>query len=62
MSQWTPRVVPLFDPRSKVEGVRVTIDSGVIDFLFCDQDDPETPSPLLSATMPIERELDEDRT
>ena len=35
---------------------------GVIDFLFvCDQDDPETPSPLLSGTMPIERELDEDR-
>jgi hypothetical protein len=50
------------DPRWKVEGVHATIDSGVIDFLFvCDQDDSETPSPLLSATMPIERELDEDR-
>jgi hypothetical protein len=50
------------DPRWKVEGVHATIDSGVIDFLFvCDQDDPETPSPLLSATMPIERELDQDR-
>jgi hypothetical protein len=50
------------DPRWKVEGVHATIDSGVIDFLFvCDQDDPEIPSPLLSATMPIERELDEDR-
>jgi hypothetical protein len=50
------------DPRWKVEGVHATIDSGVIDFLFvCDQDDPEAPSPLLSATMPIERELDEDR-
>jgi hypothetical protein len=50
------------DPRWKVEGVHATIDSGVIDFLFvCDQDDPETPSPLLSATMPIERERDEDR-
>jgi hypothetical protein len=50
------------DPRWKVEGVHATIDSGVIDFLFvCDQDDFETPSPLLSATMPIERELDEDR-
>jgi hypothetical protein len=50
------------DPRWKVEGVHATIDSGVIDFLFvCDQDNPETPSPLLSATMPIERELDEDR-
>jgi hypothetical protein len=50
------------DPHWKVEGVHATIDSGVIDFLFvCDQDDPETPSPLLSATMPIERELDEGR-
>ena len=50
------------DPRWKVEGVHATIDTGVIDFLFvCDQDDPETPSPLLSATMPIERELDESR-
>lgn len=50
------------DPRWKVEGVHATIDTGVIDFLFvCDQDDPDTPSPLLSATMPIERELDENR-
>jgi hypothetical protein len=50
------------DRRWKVEGVHATIDSGVIDFLFvCDQDDPATPSPLLSATMPIERELDEGR-
>ena len=51
------------DPRWKVEGVHATIDTGVIDFLFvCDQDDPDTPSPLLSATMPIERELDQSRT
>ena len=51
------------DPRWKVEGVHATVDTGVIDFLFvCDQDDPETASPLLSATMPIERELDESRT
>jgi hypothetical protein len=50
------------DPRWKVEGVHATIDTGVIDFLFvCDQDDPDTPSPLLSATMPMERELDESR-
>jgi hypothetical protein len=50
------------DPRWKVEGVHATIDTGVIDFLFvCDQDDPDTPSPLLSATMPIERALDERR-
>jgi hypothetical protein len=50
------------DPRWKVEGVHATIDTGIIDFLFvCDQDDPDTPSPLLSATMPIDRELDETR-
>jgi hypothetical protein len=50
------------DPRWKVEGVHATIDTGVIDFLFvCDQDDPDSPSPLLSATMPIEHELDERR-
>jgi hypothetical protein len=50
------------DPRWKVEGVHATIDTGIIDFLFvCDQDDRETPSPLLSATMPIERELDRSR-
>ena len=50
------------DPRWKVEGVHATVDSGMIDFLFvCDQDDPEEPSPLLSATMPIERKLDESR-
>jgi len=51
------------DPQWKVEGVHATVDSGMIDFLFvCDQDDPGTPSPLLSATMPIDRALDEDRT
>jgi hypothetical protein len=43
------------DRKWKVEGVHASIDSGVIDFVFvCDQDDPEQPSPLLSATMPIE--------
>jgi Family of unknown function (DUF6929) len=43
------------DPRWKVEGVHATVDTGVIDFLFvCDQDNPDEPSPLLSATMPIE--------
>jgi hypothetical protein len=47
------------DPRWKVEGVHAAVDTGVIDFLFvCDQDDPGTPSPLLSATMPIEAEFD----
>ena len=44
------------DRRWKVEGVHAAIDAGVIDFVFvCDQDDPDEPSPLLSATMPIER-------
>jgi hypothetical protein len=44
------------DRRWKVEGVHAAIDTGVADFLFvCDQDDPDTPSPLLTATMPLER-------
>ena len=43
------------DRKWKVEGVHAAIDTGVIDFVFvCDQDDPAEPSPLLSATMPIE--------
>ncbi len=43
------------DRRWKVEGVYASIDARVIDFLFvCDQDDPDSPSPLLSAAMPIE--------
>ncbi len=43
------------DRRYKVEGVHASIDTGVMDFLFvCDQDDPQTPSPLLSAAMPVE--------
>jgi hypothetical protein len=47
------------DPRWKVEGVDATVDTGMIDLLFvCDQDDPETPSPLLTATMPLDAELD----
>jgi hypothetical protein len=50
------------DPRWKVEGVHAAVDAGVIDFLFvCDQDDPGTPSPLLSATMPIDRRFDATR-
>lgn len=51
------------DPEWKVEGVHATIDTGVIDFLFvCDQDDPDVASPLLSATMPIDPELDASQT
>ena len=43
------------DRRWKVEGVHAQVDTGVIDFAFvCDQDDPDIPSPLLTATMPIE--------
>ena len=43
------------DPQWKVEGVHAAVDTGVIDFVFvCDQDDPSAPSPLLSATMPID--------
>jgi hypothetical protein len=55
----TVRRLRTIDPRWKVEGVHAAADTGVIDFLFvCDQDDPEVPSPLLSATMPLDRELD----
>ncbi|UJA21735.1 hypothetical protein HJD18_16970 [Thermoleophilia bacterium SCSIO 60948] len=43
------------DKRWKVEGVHAAVDTGVIEFTFvCDQDEPETPSPLLIATMPID--------
>jgi hypothetical protein len=43
------------DRRYKVEGVYASIDTGVMDFLFvCDQDDPDEPSPLLSAAMPAD--------
>lgn len=47
------------DPEWKVEGVHAMIDTGVIDLLFvCDQDDPDVASPLLSATMPIDPQMD----
>jgi hypothetical protein len=43
------------DRRWKVEGVHASVDTGVVNLLFvCDQDDPDLPSPLLSATMPLE--------
>jgi hypothetical protein len=42
------------DRKWKVEGVHAAIDARVIDLVFvCDQDSDE-PSPLLSATMPVE--------
>ena len=47
------------DRQWKVEGVHATTDTGVLDLLFvCDQDEPDTPSPLLGASMPIERGLE----
>jgi hypothetical protein len=47
------------DRRWKVEGVHATTDTGVLDLLFvCDQDDPDTPSPLLGASMPIQPGLE----
>jgi hypothetical protein len=43
------------DRKYKVEGVHAVLDTGVLGMTFvCDQDDPEVPSPLLSATMPVE--------
>jgi hypothetical protein len=49
------------DSRWKVEGVHATTDTGVLDLLFvCDQDDPDTPSPLLGASMPMEQGLEGD--
>jgi hypothetical protein len=42
------------DRRYKVEGVHATLDTGVLSMMFvCDQDDESVPSPLLSATMPL---------
>lgn len=47
------------DRKWKVEGVHATTDTGVLDMLFvCDQDEPDTPSPLLGASMPIEAGLE----
>ena len=47
------------DRRWKVEGVHATTDTGVLDLLFvCDQDEPETPSPLLGASMPLRSGLE----
>ncbi len=48
------------DRRYKVEGIHASLDTGVMDLLFvCDQDDPGTPSPLLSAAMPLEAAVEE---
>lgn len=46
------------DRKWKVEGLHATIDTGVVDFVFvCDQDADE-PSPLLSATMPLDQDVE----
>jgi hypothetical protein len=43
------------DRKYKVEGVHAVLDTGIVTMTFvCDQDDPEVPSPLLSATMPVD--------
>ena len=48
------------DREWKVEGVDAKIDTGVVDFVFvCDQDEPQTPSPLLTATMPLEARFEQ---
>jgi hypothetical protein len=54
-SEGEVRRLRTIDPQWKVEGIHAAVDSGIIDLMFvCDQDDPGTPSPLLSATMPLE--------
>ena len=48
------------DRRWKVEGVDAKIDTGVVDLVFvCDQDDPSAPSPLLTATMPLDAQFEQ---
>jgi hypothetical protein len=55
----TVRRLRTIDRRWKVEGVHAAIDAGVLDLTFvCDQDDPASPAPLLSATMPLEGRLE----
>ena len=50
------------DRKWKVEGVYASVDARVVDFLFvCDQDEPDTAAPLLSAAMPIESRFETDR-
>jgi hypothetical protein len=54
----TVRRLREIDRRWKVEGVHASIDTGVLDFTFvCDQDD-DAPAPLLSATMPLDGQLE----
>jgi hypothetical protein len=49
------------DRRWKVEGIHGSLDTGLVDLVFvCDQDDPDTPSPLLAATMPLDAGVEAD--
>ena len=49
------------DRKWKVEGLHASVDSGVVDLVFvCDQDADE-PSPLLSATMPLDAAVERRR-
>lgn len=49
------------DRQWKVEGVYAATDTGVLDLLFvCDQDDPDQPSPLLGASMPLDATHEQD--
>ena len=55
----TVRRLRTIDRKWKVEGVHAAIDTGVLDLTFvCDQDDPKAPSPLLSASMPLDGKLE----
>ena len=55
----TSRRLRTIDRRYKVEGVHAAIDTGVMDLLFvCDQDEPDTASPLLSAAMPLDAAIE----
>jgi hypothetical protein len=48
------------DRKWKVEGVHAALDASVIDFVFvCDQDSEDEPSPLLSATMPVDAAVEQ---
>ena len=47
------------DRRYKVEGVHAVLDTGVMTLTFvCDQDDADVASPLLSATLPLDGQLE----
>jgi hypothetical protein len=59
----TVRRLRAIDRKWKVEGIDATLGSGILDLAFvCDQDDEEAPSPLLSATMPLDARFEESRS